>query len=108
MPPPVLDNFGRLVSEQPPDLWPARSGIAMAICKMAPHLPQEEIETLFSFLVPKALGDRNTEVRTLMREAALATINDHGKVRVNYRLLLLNLLPFIVIGSAGIWLFSRI
>ena len=81
MPPPVLDAFGRIVSEQPPDEWPARSGIAMAICKMSPHISEDQVETLFEFFVQKALGDRSPEVRKHMLDAAVALVNDHGKVR---------------------------
>jgi hypothetical protein len=81
MAPPVLDNFGRLVEEQPPDDWPARSGIAIALNKLSPLLPEDQIVALFSFYVPTALGDRSPEVRSHMRDAALAAINVHGKVR---------------------------
>ena len=82
MPPPLLDSFGRVISEQPPDEWPARSGIAMAICKMSPHISEDQVETLFEFFVQKALGDRSPEVRKHMLDAAVAVINDHGKVRL--------------------------
>ena len=82
MPPPELDSFGRIISEQPPDEWPARSGIAMAICKMSPHISEDQVETLFEFFVQKALGDRSPEVRKYMLDAAVAVINDHGKVRL--------------------------
>ena len=81
LPPPKLDQFGRLIEEQPPDLWSARSGIALALGKMAPLVPVDEISRLFEFFVPRALGDRSVVVRSQMREAALAVINVHGKVR---------------------------
>lgn len=76
-----MDPLGRKMEEQPPDQWPARSGVAQALAQIAPLLPEEEIGTLFAFFVPKALGDRSAEVRSHMREAALAAINSHGKVR---------------------------
>ncbi len=82
MPPPVLDTFGRVVCEGPPDEWPARSGIAMAICKMSQYIPEEEVETLFEFFVQKSLGDRHEEVRKHMLNAAVAAVNDHGKVKI--------------------------
>ena len=84
LPPPKLDQFGRLIEEQPPDLWSARSGIALALGKMAPLVPVDEISRLFEFFVPRALGDRSVVVRSQMREAALAVINVHGKVRFFY------------------------
>ncbi|XP_060079689.1 stalled ribosome sensor GCN1-like [Ylistrum balloti] len=82
MPPPKLDNFGRLVEDQPQDEWQARSGVAAALKAMSPLLPSDQIIELFSFYVPKALGDRIPEVRSHMRDAALAAINDHGKANV--------------------------
>ncbi|KAK7475223.1 hypothetical protein BaRGS_00033527, partial [Batillaria attramentaria] len=79
MAPPKLDPLGRKVEEQPPDQWPARSGVALALAHLAPLLPQDQIQPLFDFFVPTALGDRSPEVRSNMRDAALATINSHGK-----------------------------
>lgn len=81
MPPPELDTFGRVIGEPPPDNWQSRCGIAYALEDMAPLVPEELIEDLFSFYVPDALGDRAPGVRSRMREAALAAINTHGKVR---------------------------
>lgn len=80
MPPPILDSFGRLVEDQPLDQWEARSGVALALEKISPLLPSEQINEVFSFFVPKSLGDRHVEVRTHMRLAALAAVNEHGKV----------------------------
>ena len=80
MPPPVLDNFGRVMSEAPPDKWPARSGIALALRRMSPSIGQNEIESLFEFFVKQALSDRNEIVRQTMLDAAVTCINDHGKV----------------------------
>ena len=80
MAPPILDQFGRVISEAPPDLYPARAGIAMAIGKLSPLLPANEVERLFAFFVSKALGDRNSEVRVEMLKAAVLAINTHGKV----------------------------
>lgn len=81
MPPPVLDNLGRIMSEGPPDEWPARSGVALAINKMSPHISEDQVETLFEFFIQKAVGDRNEDVRKHMLDAAVAVVNDHGKVR---------------------------
>ena len=80
MPPPVLDELGRLKEEQPPDMWPARSGIAASLKTISPLLPEDQIPVLFEFLVPTALNDRAPVVRSGMREAALAAVQAHGKV----------------------------
>ena len=69
------------MSEAPPDEWPARSGIALAICKMSPYISEDQVEALFEFFVQKSLGDRSSEVRKHMLDAAVAVVNDHGKVR---------------------------
>ena len=79
-PPPVLDAFGRVISEGPPDDWPARAGIAMAIEQLAAHLDKEQITPVFKFFVDKSLGDRNETVRKHMLNAAVAAVNQHGKV----------------------------
>ncbi|XP_050410272.2 eIF-2-alpha kinase activator GCN1 [Patella vulgata] len=83
MPPPITDEFGRLADEQPPDMWPARSGIALTLCKIAYVLPESEVAPLFEFYVPGGLGDRNAEVRALMRDAALACVEKHGMTKVD-------------------------
>lgn len=41
------------------------------------------MKPLFQFFVPDALNDRNPEVRKCMLDAALSTLNTHGKVSVN-------------------------
>lgn len=86
------------MEEQAPDQWPARSGVALALAQVAPLLPEDELGTLFAFFVPKALGDRCAEVRSHMREAALAAINAHGKVR--------RLLSYV--NKDHMWLFSML
>ncbi|GAB1604654.1 hypothetical protein Ahia01_000746900 [Argonauta hians] len=83
LPPPEVDSFGRVIGDPVPDEWPARCGIAVCLNKMSPLLPKHLIAPLFAFYVPKALGDRSAEVRTAMRDAALAAVNEHGKENVN-------------------------
>lgn len=78
-PPPVLDSLHRVVSESPPDMWEARSGIALALGKMAPFLSRNQVSNLVSFFVPEGLGDRHTTVRKHMLDAAVAIIDNHGK-----------------------------
>ena len=80
MPPPVLDSLHRVVSESPPDMWEARSGIALSLGKMAPFLNKNQVSSLMSFFVPEALGDRHTTVRKHMLDAAVAIVDVHGKV----------------------------
>lgn len=84
MPPPVLDKFGRVVSESPPDEYSSRCGVALALHKMSKHMPKDQILVLFEFFVQKALGDRNEEVRKYMLTAAVAAIDDHGKVSQSF------------------------
>ena len=81
LPPPILDDFGRVIADQDQlDNWPARCGMAMALEKISPILPQDQLLPLFHFYVQKGLRDRSPEVRSHMRTAALAAINVHGKV----------------------------
>lgn len=80
MMPPVLDQFGRVVSEGSPDLFPARCGIAMAIAQLVHLLDSLQVEHLFVFFVETGLQDRNAEVRVEMLKAAVEAVNKHGKV----------------------------
>ena len=80
MPPPVLDNFGRPIGDTAPDQWLARCGIATAIGSISPHLSKTQILPLFRFFVDKGLGDRSEEVGRQMLAAAVASLNEHGKV----------------------------
>ncbi|XP_030316225.1 eIF-2-alpha kinase activator GCN1 isoform X2 [Calypte anna] len=82
-PPPVLDALGRVISESPPDQWEARCGIALALNKLSQHLDSFQVKPLFQFFVPDALNDRSPEVRKCMLDAALSTLNTHGKDNVN-------------------------
>ncbi|GAB1290067.1 eIF-2-alpha kinase activator GCN1 [Apodemus speciosus] len=82
-PPPVLDALGRVISESPPDQWEARCGLALALNKLSQYLGSSQVKPLFQFFVPDALNDRNPDVRKCMLDAALATLNAHGKENVN-------------------------
>lgn len=44
------------------------------------------MKPLFQFFVPDALNDRSPEVRKCMLDAALSTLNTHGKVSLNVSL----------------------
>ncbi|XP_038431223.1 stalled ribosome sensor GCN1 isoform X2 [Canis lupus baileyi] len=82
-PPPVLDALGRVISESPPDQWEARCGLALALNKLSQCLDSSQVKPLFQFFVPDALNDRNPDVRKCMLDAALSTLNTHGKENVN-------------------------
>ena len=76
----MLDGFGRIISEPPPDPYSARCGIALTIGQLAPLLSNDQVERLFTFFVERSLNDRHAEVRAEMLKAATAIINEHGKV----------------------------
>uniref|UniRef100_A0A2K5PS06 Stalled ribosome sensor GCN1 n=1 Tax=Cebus imitator TaxID=2715852 RepID=A0A2K5PS06_CEBIM len=82
-PPPVLDALGRVISESPPDQWEARCGLALALNNLSQYLDSSQVKPLFQFFVPDALNDRHPDVRKCMLDAALATLNTHGKENVN-------------------------
>lgn len=52
----------------------------MALNKLSQYLDSSQVKPLFQFFVPDALNDRNPDVRKCMLDAALATLNAHGKV----------------------------
>merc|ERR1740131_818046 len=78
MAPPVMDSLGRII-EQAVDHWEPRSGIALALAKIAPYFSQFMVTQVVSFLVPQGLGDRSDVVRKHMLSAAVTTIDLHGK-----------------------------
>ena len=43
IPPPVIDNLGRTVSAPFVDPWEARQGIGLALEKIAPHVPEDQV-----------------------------------------------------------------
>lgn len=57
-----------------------RCGLALALNKLSQYLDNSQVKPLFQFFVPDALNDRNPDVRKCMLDAALATLNAHGKV----------------------------
>ncbi|KAH3713747.1 hypothetical protein DPMN_073549 [Dreissena polymorpha] len=80
MPPQKLDGLRKVISEQMQDNWQPRTGVAIILDHLAPILPKSELPLLFNFFLSKGLGDRSQEVCSLMRQAAMTTINVHGKV----------------------------
>ena len=83
MTPPVLDSFGRVIQTQI-DHWEPRSGVALALEKIAPYYGQnsnlvQTVTKVATFFVQQGLGDRSEHVRKNMLDAAVVTINLHGK-----------------------------
>jgi len=78
LPPPAVDEFGRQIQTKRIDLWEPRAGVAACLFNMS-SLVGDHIEDLFKFYVPKALNDRNENVRSEMLRAASATIDVFGK-----------------------------
>uniref|UniRef100_A0A8C0PFQ9 Stalled ribosome sensor GCN1 n=1 Tax=Canis lupus familiaris TaxID=9615 RepID=A0A8C0PFQ9_CANLF len=60
-----------------------RCGLALALNKLSQCLDSSQVKPLFQFFVPDALNDRNPDVRKCMLDAALSTLNTHGKENVN-------------------------
>jgi len=81
--PPVLDMFGRVVSDAPPDAFAGRSGVALALGQMSPLLSRDHVTRLFQFFVTQSLNDRHASVRADMLTAAVSLINYHGKDNVS-------------------------
>ena len=61
-PPPILDEFGRVIAEAPPDEFQPRVGIAYALKEISPDLSSDDVESLFSLYVPTAFCDPHPEV----------------------------------------------
>ena len=62
-----------------PDPFESRVAIASGLDKMAPLITQSMVVPIFEFLIDQeALGDRHSEVRRTMLNAAIAIIDLHG------------------------------
>ena len=79
--PPVVDSLGRIV-EPAIDHWEPRSGIALALARIAPYYTESMVIQTASFFIPQGLGDRSEAVRKDMLNAAVVTIDLHGKSTV--------------------------
>ncbi|WWC90100.1 uncharacterized protein L201_005033 [Kwoniella dendrophila CBS 6074] len=82
---PEYDRFGMVIPEtvNRSDPWEARVAIATALEKLAPLLSTASISPIFEFLINnEPLGDRHSEVRRSMLNAAIAIIDLHGKEAV--------------------------
>ncbi|WWD15877.1 hypothetical protein CI109_100301 [Kwoniella shandongensis] len=78
---PEYDRFGMVIPEtvNRPDPFEARVAIALALEKLSPLLSADLIAPIFDFLInSQTLGDRHSEVRRAMLNAAIAIIDQHG------------------------------
>ncbi|CAG0888179.1 unnamed protein product [Darwinula stevensoni] len=80
--PGVKDDFGREIAP-PMDCWEPRWGVAHALHGLAPLLDPDSIVQLMSFLLQDGLRDRHPDVRHVMLDVALGTVNSHGKDMVS-------------------------
>ena len=72
--PPVVDTFGRVVIP-PVDHWEPRSGIAIALSKIATFFDRGMVKKVASFFVQEGLCDRHENVRKNMLKAAVLTVD---------------------------------
>jgi HEAT repeat protein len=82
---PEYDEYGMVIpsSLNRQDPWEARTGIAMALTQVAPHVDVSDADSFIKFLIQdQALGDRNETVRQKMVEAGLAIVNTFGPEHV--------------------------
>ncbi len=75
---PVMDHLGRVVQDAV-DHWEPRSGVAVALKKLAPFYESSDVAAIADFLVPTALDDRNESVRNSVLDAAVHVVDTHGK-----------------------------
>uniref|UniRef100_A0A915EVC0 Uncharacterized protein n=1 Tax=Ditylenchus dipsaci TaxID=166011 RepID=A0A915EVC0_9BILA len=86
--PAEFDRIGRKLRDEVDD-WEKRSGVAKTLLLLAEILEDAHMMSLIKIVVPQGLNDRNEICRTLMRNAAVRTIINHGKNHVE------DLLPFL-------------
>ena len=77
---PQLDEYGMPKKMDLSDPWEARNGIALAFKELAPVFEDTLLDPFLQFLIEQGpLGDRNSNVREEMVEAATTIIALHGK-----------------------------
>ena len=80
---PQLDEYGMPKKMDLSDPWEARNGIALAFKELAPVFEDGVLDTFLRFLIEQGpLGDRDSNVREEMIEAATTIIAVHGKNKV--------------------------
>ena len=80
---PRLDEYGMPKKMDLADPWEARNGIALAFKELSLVFNEEVLDSFLKFLVEQGpLGDRNSNVRDEMVEAATTIIALHGKNKV--------------------------
>lgn len=62
--------------------WTARQGVALALTAAADVLTTKDLPVVATFLISRALGDLNMEVRARMVDAGIAIIDKQGKDNV--------------------------
>lgn len=85
-PVPKTDEFGIVIKskDEKLDRWEERSGVSLALRYLAPMFkPSESIEKFFKFAVnERALGDKDSIVRSEIQDAGMHIIDAHGKSNV--------------------------
>ena len=77
---PQLDEYGMPKKMDLSDPWEARNGIALAFKELAPVFEATLLDPFLQFLIERGpLGDRDSNVREEMVEAATTIIALHGK-----------------------------
>lgn len=79
-----LDEYGIPIKMDLSDPWEARQGIATAFKELSPVLNKTQLEALFVYLIESGpFADVNSNVRGEMLDAALQSIENHGKEMVD-------------------------
>ena len=78
-----LDEYGMPKKMDLSDPWEARQGIALIFKELSPILDQNQVNDLFDFMIERGLlGDKDSNVRSEMLEAANKAIEVHGKLMI--------------------------
>ncbi|KAF4636926.1 hypothetical protein G7Y89_g1156 [Cudoniella acicularis] len=80
---PQLDEYGMPKKMDLSDPWEARNGIALAFKELAPVFEDVLLDAFLGYLIEQGpLGDKDSNVREEMVEAATTIITLHGKNKV--------------------------
>ena len=73
------DSLGRIISEENPDIWEPRLGIAETLKRIIKFVPEDKLEVMFDFFLKTGLDDTNDDVRTGVLNAAQEALDKFGQ-----------------------------
>ena len=73
------DTLGRIISEEVPDVWEPRLGVAECLKQVVKFVPESILDSMFEFFLQTGLDDTNEQVRQGVLNAAQEALDVFGQ-----------------------------